>query len=59
MDSSKKDISISKQIFAHRSIPEVLVQEIKIHNPSGEDKFFRTERLGMSNWPSTTSREKM
>jgi len=59
VDSSKKDISISKQIFAHRSIPEVLVQEIKIHNPSGEDKFFRTERLGMSNWPSTTSREKM
>ena len=58
-DTSKKDISVSRQIFAHRSIPEILVQEIKIHNPSGKDQFFRTERLGISNWPSAISREKM
>ena len=57
-DTTKKDISVSRQIFAHRSISEILVQEIKITNPSGKDQFFRTERLGISNWPSAISREK-
>ena len=31
-DGSSSDLSTSQQIYAHRAIPEVLVQDIKIHN---------------------------
>lgn len=56
--SSKGDISISRQLFAHRGIPEVFVQEVKITNPTGKDHFFRMERLGISNWGSASSTER-
>ena len=41
VDGNDGDISISRQSYAHRAIPEVLVQDIKIHNPTGQDQFFR------------------
>jgi len=52
------DISVSQQIYAHRAIPEVLVQDIKIHNPSGQDQYFRMERQGITNWPTSSSSER-
>ena len=57
-DKTDGDISISRQSYAHRSIPEVLVQDIKIHNPTGQDQFFRMERQGITNWPSSSSSER-
>ena len=39
-DASKRDISVSRQLFAHRSIPEIFVQQFKIDNPSGQDQYF-------------------
>ena len=35
LEGSSGDISINRRIYAHRAIPEVLVQEIKITNPTG------------------------
>ena len=58
IEGSSGDISISRQIYAHRSIPEVLVQEIRISNPSGKDQFFQLERQGIVNWLSASSSEK-
>lgn len=55
---SNGDISISRQIYAHRTIPEILVQEIRISNPTGKDQFFQLERQGISNWPSASSSER-
>ena len=57
-DGSNSDISASQQIYAHRAIPEVLVQDIKIHNPSGQDQYFRMERQGITNWPTSSSTER-
>lgn len=45
-EGTSGDISVSRQIYAHRAIPEVLVQEIKVINPTGKDQSFRLERLG-------------
>ena len=36
LEGSSGDISLSRRIYAHRAIPEVLVQEIKITNPTGK-----------------------
>ena len=36
LEGSSGDISINRRIYAHRAIPEVLVQEIKITNPTGK-----------------------
>ena len=44
-DASKRDISVSRQLFAHRSIPEIFVQQFKIDNPSGQDQYFTGETL--------------
>ena len=57
-DGSGSDLSSSQQIYAHRAIPEVLVQDIKIHNPSGQDQYFRLERQGITNWPTASSSER-
>ena len=35
-EGSSGDISISRNMYAHRAIPEVFVQEIKITNPTGK-----------------------
>lgn len=59
LEGSSGDISISRQIYAHRTIPEVLVQEIRITNPTGADQLFQLERLGISNWKSASSSEKI
>jgi len=58
-DASKRDISVSRQLFAHRSIPEIFVQQFKIDNPSGQDQYFTESRIGISNWASATTREKI
>ena len=58
LEGSSGDISLSRRIYAHRAIPEVLVQEIKITNPTGSDQVFQLERQGITNWPSASSSER-
>ena len=45
-------------MYAHRAIPEVFVQEIKITNLTGSDLIFQLERHGITNWPSASSSER-
>ena len=55
---SDPEFSISQQIYAHRAIPQVLVQEIKLSNPTSTDKLFNLERIGITNWSSAKSHSK-
>lgn len=43
-------LTITHQIYAHRTIPSLLVQDIKITNPTDEDIILSTERGGLSKW---------
>ena len=52
------EFSISQKIYAHRVIPQVLVQEIKLSNPTSSDKLFNLERIGISKWNSAESHSK-
>lgn len=52
------EFSVSQQIYAHRTIPQVLVQEIKLLNPTTTDKLFNLERIGISSWNSAESHQK-
>ncbi len=53
------DLSVSRQVYAHRAIPEVLVQEIKISNPTAEDQTFILDRPGASaSWKSAQTSTK-
>ena len=45
LEGSSGDISLSRRIYAHRAIPEVLVQEIKITNPTGSDQVFQLDEF--------------
>ena len=49
------DFSVDHQVYAHRAIPHVLVQEIKISNPTSSDKLFNIERIGISKWDGAES----
>jgi len=53
--SKEKDFSVDHQVYAHRAIPHVLVQEIKISNPTSSDKLFNIERIGISKWDGAES----
>jgi len=52
------EFSVSQKIYAHRAIPQVLVQEIKLFNPTSSDKLFNFERIGIANWDSAKSHQK-
>lgn len=43
-------ITVTHQIYAHRTIPSLLVQDIKITNPTDQDVILSTERTGLSKW---------
>ena len=43
-------LTVTHQIYAHRTIPHLLVQDIKITNPTDEDVILSTERGGLSKW---------
>lgn len=43
-------ISVTHQIYAHRTIASLLVQDIKITNPTDHDVIVSVERAGLSKW---------
>lgn len=43
-------LTVTHQIYAHRTIPSLLVQDIKITNPTDEDVVLSLERGGLSKW---------
>lgn len=46
----KACLTITHQIYAHRTISSLLVQDIKITNPTDEDVVLSLERGGLSKW---------
>ena len=40
-------VSVDHQVYAHRTLPHVLVQEIQVSNPTSSDKLFNIERVGL------------
>ena len=53
--SREPDFSVDHQVYAHRTIPHVLVQEIKVSNPTSSDKLFNIERMGIAKWDGAES----
>lgn len=43
-------LTVTHQIYAHRTISSLLVQDIKITNPTDEDVVLSLERGGLSKW---------
>lgn len=43
-------LTITHQIYAHRTISSLLVQDIKITNPTDEDVVLSLERNGLAKW---------
>lgn len=43
-------ITVTHQIYAHRTISSLIVQDIKITNPTDEDVVLSLERGGLSKW---------
>ena len=52
----KQDLSVDQQVYAHRVIPEVLVQEITLSNPTPSDRLFNVERMGTFDWEEVETR---
>ncbi len=49
LDGSRR-VSVSSQIYAHRTIPAVLVQEIRAANPTEETVHLSVDRVGILDW---------
>jgi hypothetical protein len=43
-------LSVSSEHYAHRAIPGVLVQEVKVTNPTRNTALFNVERIGIDGW---------
>ncbi|CAL4151749.1 unnamed protein product, partial [Meganyctiphanes norvegica] len=48
-------IDISYQTYAHRAIPSLLMQDIRVVNPSDKDIIVEVEQMGLGDWPTATS----
>lgn len=57
LPTRKSCLVVTHQIYAHRTIPSLLVQDIKITNPNDEDIFASVERGGLSKWLTASVRE--
>ena len=42
-------------VYAHRTLPGVLVQDIKVYNPGGTNVQLAMEKLGIAGWESAKS----
>lgn len=49
-------VSVGNVVYAHRALPNVLVQEIMLSNPTASKVLFNMERLGMANWKGASSK---
>jgi len=48
-------VTVTTGVYAHRTIPGVLVQDIKINNPTTNTVQLGVEKLGISNWNTAKS----
>ena len=48
-------VTVSSKILAHRTVPGVLVQDVRVHNPTSALVQLSLERLGIANWETAKS----
>lgn len=48
-------LDVVYQTYAHRSHPALLLQDIKVINPSEEDALVDVEQMGLGDWPSAST----
>ena len=58
VDCFEGGVSVTSQIFAHRAISKVLVQEVRVTNPGADTVAFNIERLGIVEWKGAVSKPK-
>jgi len=58
-DSSDNPVTVTSTVLAHRELHGLLVQEIKVHNPSDKPAQLSLEKLGISDWDGATSQPKV
>ena len=56
---SEQPVTVTSVVFTHRTMPGVLVQDIKIHNPGDRTVSLALERLGISQWDTAVSATKV
>jgi hypothetical protein len=56
--SSGQWLSVSSVIYAHRAIRTILVQEVRVNNPTAENVRLNVERLGILDWKGAESKMK-
>ena len=53
--SFEDPVTVTSNVIAHRTVPGVLVQDIRVHNPTSQPKQIGLERLGISQWETAKS----
>ena len=48
-------VSVTTSVYSHRTVPGVLVQDIKIHNPGSRIVQLAVEKLGIAQWDTAKS----
>jgi len=56
---SEEPVTMTSVVYTHRTMPGLLVQDIKIHNPGGKTVSVTLERLGISQWDTAISSTKV
>jgi len=54
-DSDGDIVTVTTSVYSHRTVPGILVQDIKIHNPGSKTVQLAVEKLGIAQWESAKS----
>ena len=57
-DRSGQHVTVTTNVYTHRTIPGVLVQDIKIYNPTSSNVQFNVEKLGVDQWEGAANHVK-
>jgi len=58
-DYTRDPVSVTTNVYSHRTIPGVLVQDIKVYNPTDKPIQLSVEKLGIQMWDSAVSATKV
>nr|XP_027211803.1 uncharacterized protein KIAA2013 homolog isoform X2 [Penaeus vannamei] len=48
-------LDVTYKLYAHRTMPSLLLQDIKITNPTDQDAIVDVEQMGLGDWPSAAT----
>ena len=57
--SFEEPVTVTSNVMAHRTVPGVLVQDIRVHNPTSQSKQITLERLGIAQWETAKSHSRV